>query len=167
MGTAKQASQEGHIFCVQHFPWSRVSAHVTQEDSNAGDHHRHHMMLSEPPVGSDVSHAMGLAALIFKLSMERLSLCLASCPSRARAKGTSQWCPQRGPHSLSLCSDSQPSSTLPPRRGHPHAQPLQTLRHTEAIYISMKLFLNSCRKSKRLFLLFYTVGFFFQSNIKY
>lgn len=103
---AKQASQEGHIFCVQHFPWSRVSAHVTQEDSNAGDHHHHHMMLSEPPVGSDVSHAMGLAALIFKLSMERLSLCLASCPSRAHAKGTSQWCLQRGPHSLSLCSDS-------------------------------------------------------------
>ena len=103
---AKQASQEGHVFRVQHFPWSRVSAHVTQEDSNAGNHHRHHMTLSEPPVRSDVSHAMGLAALIFKLSMERLSLCLASCPSCARARGTIQWCPQRGPHSLSLCSDS-------------------------------------------------------------
>ena len=33
---AEQVSQEGHLFRIQHFLWSRVSAHVIQEDGNVG-----------------------------------------------------------------------------------------------------------------------------------
>ena len=101
---AEQLSQEGHLLRIQHLLRSRVSAHVIQEYGNVGCIIR--IMLLEPPVGSDVAHAMGLAAPIFKLSMERPSFRLAGCPSHPHVRATIQQRPQCGPHALSLGSDS-------------------------------------------------------------
>ena len=100
---AEQAGQKGHLSCIQHFLWPRVSAHVTQEDSNVGTAIS---ITSWASCGLRCVTRHGPCCPTFKLSTERPSIFLASWPSHSHVRAMIQQRPQCGPHALSLCSDS-------------------------------------------------------------
>ena len=90
---------------------------------------------------------------------------LAGCPSHPHVRAMVQQRPQCGPHALSLGSDSPehhaPSFPRGVTLSSSHSGLLGALRW---FFISMKLFLNSCGKSKWCFIAW---TFFQSTDIKY
>lgn len=132
------------------FPMAQGFSPRDPRGQQCGNRHLYHIMLLEPPVGSGVSHAMGLAAPIFKLSTERPSICLASCPSHSHVRDSTT--PQRDPTPLLMQWLSWASHTLLPMRGYLSSVPLQTLRSTEVIFLSAWNFSWIHGKSKWFFI---------------
>ena len=101
---AEQVSQEGHLFRIQHFLWSRVSAHVIQEDGNVG------CIICITScfwslLWAQMCH-MPWALLPHFQAIHGETIHLAGCPSHPHVRPMIQQRPQCGPHALSLGSDS-------------------------------------------------------------
>lgn len=145
-------------FYVQHFTWSRFSAHMTQEDSNARNHYRHHIMLSGLPMGSILFNCglryvtcCGPFCPSFQAINGEMSVCLVSCSSCAHIRSNdsmtlSTWTAC----ALLVCWLSWASRTHPSQEEWPSHPAALDSRLSEAIFISIKLFLNSRRKRKQL-----------------